>query len=88
MWFVANVVATGVPSACRNVLYCMDAMKLTATCEICTGAASGTSPSAATASSSTRMSSVSQRTERRRLTGPGTSSDTNAPATYAVTGTI
>ena len=71
MWFVANVVAMGRPSAWRKVLYCMEAMKLTVTCEICTGASSGSSPSAVTKSISTAMNSVSQRNGQAVLDGVG-----------------
>ena len=69
----------GIPPAWRQVLYCMEAIKLIATCEICTGADRGTKPSASETSISMAMSSVSQRMGRRRLTGLGASADKNAP---------
>ena len=79
MWLVAKVVATGTPSACRKVLYCIEATKLMTTWQICTGAVSGRNPSPSTAIISISISTVSHRTLNRCLIGLGSSSDTNAP---------
>ena len=78
---VVKVVATGMPWACRKVLYCMEAMKLMTTWEIWAGADSGTKPRASTATISMSMRMVSHRMEKRCLTGLGASSDTKAPST-------
>ena len=44
MWFVQNVVDIGTPSICRNVLYCIEAMKLMSTCTTWSGTDRGIQP--------------------------------------------
>ena len=81
MWLVAKVVATGMPSAWRKVLYCMEAMKLMPTWAICTGADSGSkAQEEARPAISMAISRVSHRTGKVVLDGiGGISSDTKAP---------
>ena len=43
-WLVQKVVAMGMPSAWRKVLYCMEAMKFTSTCTRWSGQVRGMNP--------------------------------------------
>lgn len=77
---VQKVVAIGIFFAWRNVLNCIEAIKFTATWQICGGALSGTKPSANIHAISNATNAVSQRTILRRFICLGKNSEMTVPS--------